>query len=103
MIERLLIALGGAVALGAFLFMVKLMHDMTGQMAAMTEQVARMAEQVAQMNGNVGAMGADVRGMRQGMERMSGIVQRGGQQLEQIEQLNPMEMMRGAMPGQQSR
>lgn len=103
MIDRRLVFLGGALALGAFLLMVKLMHDMTAQMAVMTEQVGRMAEQVAQMNGNVGAMGADVHGMRQSMERMSGIVQRGGQQLEQIEQLNPMEMMRGVIPGQQSR
>jgi uncharacterized protein YoxC len=103
MIDRLLIALGGAVALGAFLFMVQLMREMTTQMAVMTEQVSRMAEQMTQMNANVGEMGADVRGMRQSMERMSGIVQRGGQQLEQIEQLNPLEMMRGVMPGQPSR
>lgn len=103
MIERLLMALGGAVALGAFLFMVALMHDMTVQMTAMTGQVTHMAEQVAQMNANVGAMGADVRGMRESMERMSGIVQRGGQQLEKIEQLSPLEMMRGVMPGQPSR
>ena len=103
MINRLLGALGGTIALGAFVFMVKLMHDMTGQMAMMAGQVARMAEQVAQMNGAVGAMGADMRGMRQSMERMSGIVQRGGQQLEQIEQLNPMEVMRGVIPGQPSR
>ena len=103
MIDRRLVYLGGALALGAFLLMVKFMHDMTAQMAVMTEQVGRMAEQVAQMNGNVGAMGADVRGMRQSMERMSGIVQRGGQQLEQIEQLSPLEMMRGVMPGQPSR
>ena len=103
MIERLLIGLGGALALAGFLFMVKLMSDMTGQMVAMTDQVGRMAEQVAQMNASVQAMGADVRGMRQSMERMSGIVQKGGQQLEQLEQLNPMEVMRGVMPGQQSR
>jgi len=103
MINRLLFALGGVVALAAFLFMVKLMHDMTVQMAAMTDQVGHMAEQVTQMNANVQAMGTDVRGMRQSMERMAGIVQRGGQQLEQIEQLTPLEMMRGVMPGQQSR
>ena len=103
MTVRLLMALGGAVALGAFLFMVVLMRDMTAQMTAMTGQVTRMAEQVTQMNANVGAMGADVRGMRESMERMSGIVQKGGQQLEQLEQLNPMEVMRGVMPGQQSR
>jgi methyl-accepting chemotaxis protein len=103
MFERLLVALGGAVALAAFLLMVKLMHDMTVQMTVMTEQVARMAEQVVQLNAHVQAMGTDVHGMRQGMERMAGIVQRGGQQLEQIEQLSPLEMMRGVMPGQQSR
>jgi hypothetical protein len=96
MTVRLLMALGGAVALGAFLFMVVLMRDMTAQMTAMTEQVT-------QMNANVGAMGADVRGMRESMERMSGIVQRGGQQLEKIEQLSPLEMMRGVMPGQPAR
>lgn len=103
MITRLLMALGGVVALGAFVFMVALMRDMTAQMTAMTGQVTRMAEQVAQMNANVGAMGADVRGMRESMERMSGIVQRGGEQLQQIEQLSPLEMMRGVMPGQPSR
>jgi len=55
------------------------------------------------MNANVAGMGTDMHGMRQSMERMSGIVQRGGQQLEQIEQLSPLEMMRGVIPGQQSR
>jgi uncharacterized protein YoxC len=103
MINRLLVALAGAVALGAFVFMVKLMHDMTAQIAVMTEHVGRMAEQVTQMNVNVAGMGTEVHGMRQSMERMSGIVQRGGQQLEQIEQLSPLEMMRGVIPGQQSR
>ena len=103
MINRLLVALAGAVALGAFVFMVKLMHDMTAQIAVMAEHVGRMAEQVTQMNANVAGMGTEVHGMRQSMERMSGIVQRGGQQLEQIEQLNPMEVMRGVIPGQPSR
>jgi len=103
MIDRLLVALAGAVALGAFVFMVKLMHDMTAQIAVMAEHVGRMAEQVTQMNANVAGMGTEVHGMRQSMERMSGIVQRGGQQLEQIEQLSPLEMMRGVVPGKQSR
>ena len=103
MISRLLTALGGVLALGAFLLMVKLMHDMTAQIAVMTDQVGRMADQVTQMSTHVQAMGVDVRGMRQSMERMSGIVQKGGQQLEQLEQLNPVEIMRGVMPGQQSR
>jgi hypothetical protein len=100
MIDRLLMALGGTVALGAFLFMVALMHDMTAQMTAMTGQVTRMADQVTAMNANIQTMGLDVRGMREGMDRMAGVVQRGSQQLEQI---NPMEMMRGIVPGQQSR
>jgi hypothetical protein len=95
-----LLALVGAVALGAFLFLVKLMNDMTGQMTAMTGQVTRLADQIVVMNANVQAMGLDVRGMRESMDRMSGVVQRGSQQLEQI---NPMEMMRGIVPGQQSR
>jgi methyl-accepting chemotaxis protein len=103
MMNRLLTAIGGAVALGAFLLMVKLMHDMTAQMTVMTEQVARIAEDVTQMSASVQGMGTDMHGMRQSMERMSGIVQRGGQQLEQIEQLSPLEMMRGVIPGQQSR
>lgn len=100
MFKKLLLSIVGAVALGAFVFLVKLMHDMTVQMTAMTEQVTRMAEQVTIMNNNIQTMGLDVRGMRQGMERMTGVVQRGSQQLEQ---LNPMEIMRGVVPGQQSR
>jgi len=100
MFRKLLLALVGAVALGAFVFLVKLMHDMTVQMTVMTEQVTRMADQVTAMNANIQTMGLDVRGMREGMDRMAGVVQRGSQQLEQI---NPMEMMRGIVPGQQSR
>jgi hypothetical protein len=100
MFRKLLLALFGAVALGAFVFLVKLMHDMTVQMTVMTGQVTRMADQMTVMNANIQAMGQDVRGMREGMDRMAGVVQRGSQQ---IEQLNPMEMMRGVVPGQQSR
>lgn len=100
MFRKLLLALVGTVALGAFLFLVKLMHDMTVQMTVMTEQVTRIADQVAVMNENIQTMGLDVRGMREGMDRMAGVVHRGSQQLEQ---LNPMEMMRGIVPGQQSR
>ena len=100
MFRKLLLALVGAVALGAFVLLVKLMHDMTGQMTVMTGQVTRMADQITVMNANIQTMGLDVRGMREGMDRMAGVVQRGSQQLEQ---LNPMEMMRGVVPGQQSR
>ena len=100
MIRKLLLPLVGTVALGAFVFLVKLMHDMTVQMTAMTGQVTRMADQVTAMNAGIQVMGQDVRGMREGMDRMAGVVHRGSQQ---IAQLNPMEMMRGIVPGQQSR
>jgi len=80
-------ALGGA----AFLFMVKLMHDMTGHVGRMTDQVTLMAGQMQMLT-------ADVHGMHDGMNRMTGVVQRGSQQ---IEQFNPMEMMKHMAPGQQ--
>lgn len=100
MFKKLLLSLVGVFVLGAFVLLVKLMHDMALQMAVMTQQVTRMADQVTVMNGNMQAMGLDVRGMREGMDRMAGVVQRGSQQLEQF---SPMEMMRGVVPGQQSR
>lgn len=73
----------------AFLFLVKLMYDMSVQMA-------RMTEQVTVMTGQMGKLVEDVHGMREGVDRMSGVIQRGGQQLQQ---LNPMEMMQGVTPG----
>ncbi|MCU0972183.1 MAG: hypothetical protein MUF57_10545 [Gammaproteobacteria bacterium] len=79
-----------ALAGAAFLYMVKLMHDMTGH-------VGRMSDQVEVMTGHVGRMRADVRGMHESMNRMTGVVQRGSQQ---IEQFNPMEMMKQIAPAQ---
>jgi hypothetical protein len=99
----LLIVLGG----GAFLFMVKLMHDMTGHMARMTEQVAVMSADMGELRAQMGTMveqvtgiresvrymlpmAADLQGMRENVAAMAGVIHKGG---EQIERLNPMQMM----------
>ena len=107
----ILVLLGGA----AFLGMVKLMYDMTGHMARMTDQVAVMSSDVGLMRKHMGTLveqvsgiqtsvahmptlAEDVRGLRESVGSMAGIIQRSG---EQIEQLNPMEMMQQMMaPGQ---
>lgn len=85
--------LAAALAGFAFLFLVKLMFDMSVQMT-------RMTEQITQMSGYMQQMSADVHGMREGVERMSGVLQQGSQQ---IQQLNPMEMIQGVVPGQSRR
>lgn len=108
----LMAILGG----GAFLFMVKLMYDMTGHMARMTDQVTVMStdmglmrsymetlvEQVAGIETSVRNMeplAADVHGIRENVGKMTGIIHKGG---EQMERLNPMQMMEQMMsPGQQ--
>jgi len=104
--------LGGA----AFLFMVKLMHDMTGHMARMTEQVTTMSSDMGQMRSQMGTLveqvtgiresvrymlplAADVQGMRENVAAMAGIIHKGG---EQIERLNPMQMMEQMIPPGQS-
>ena len=103
----LMAVLGG----GAFLFMVKLMYDMTGHMARMTDEVAIMSTDVGRMRSNmetlvervagietsVGYMrglAEDVHGMRENVGAMAGVLHKGG---EQIERLNPMQMMEQMM------
>jgi hypothetical protein len=100
-------ALGGV----AFLFMVKLMYDMTGHMGKMTDQVAlmsadlgRMRSQMETLVGQVGGiqqgvrymapLAADVQGLRESVGSMAGVVHKGS---EQIERLNPMQMMEQMM------
>ena len=83
----------GILGAAAFLFLVKLMHDMTVQMTLMTEQVTIMT-------GQVGTMASNVHGIRTSVEGMAGVLQQSSQQLQQI---NPMEMMQGVMPGHQRR
>ena len=83
----------GILGVAGFLFLVKLMYDMTVQMTRMTEQVTIMTEHVQTLT-------AYVHGIRTSVDNMSGILQQSSQQ---IQQLNPMEMMQGIVPGQQRR
>jgi hypothetical protein len=112
--QRFLIPLAALIGGAAFLFMVKLMYDMTGHMARMTDQVSLMSADLGRMRGqmetlvsqvggierSVGSMGplaADVRGIRENVGAMAGVVQNTG---EQIERINPMDMMQQIVPGQ---
>jgi len=104
---------GGA----AFLGMVKLMYDMTGHMARMTDQVAIMSadmgrmraqmetlvEEVSGIQGSVRHMAPlaeDVHGLRESVGTMAGVIHRGS---EQIEKVNPMEIMKQFVTPQQRR
>jgi hypothetical protein len=83
---------------------------MTDQVAVMTAEVGRMSthmgtlvEQVAGIQHSVQHMAAlaeDVHGLRESVGAMAGIVRRGG---EQIEQLNPAQMLQQMMDPQQRR
>lgn len=101
---------------GGFLYMVKLMHDMTGHvgqmaadmslmsanlskmqqdMATLTQEVREMLQQVATLPG----MAADMQQMRVAIGRMSGIFGGG----ESMRQINPLELMQQLMPGGERR
>lgn len=69
----------------AFLFLIKLMYDMSVQMTRMTDQVTTMNE-------HMNDMVLEVRGMRTSVDKMSFAFQKGGQQMQQM---NPMNMMPG--------
>jgi hypothetical protein len=109
----ILVILGG----GAFLGMVKLMYDMSGHMARMTDQVAIMSTDMGRMRDQMGTlvqhvagiqasvehmvpMAEDVKGLRESVGSMAGVIHRSG---EQIERLNPMEMMQQMMNPNQRR
>lgn len=113
--QRAILYLGAAVGGAAFLFMVKLMYDMTVHMAHMTEQVAIMSEDMAKLRAQMGTMteqvtgiresvrsmlplAADVQGIRESVAAMAGVLHKGG---EQIERLNPMQMMEQMIPSGQ--
>ncbi|MCG6860367.1 MAG: hypothetical protein LJE70_03655 [Chromatiaceae bacterium] len=104
---------GGA----AFLGMLKLMSDMTGHMARMTEQVgvmsvdmgkmrAQMETLVEQVSGietsvrHMGPMAENVKGLQESVASMAGVIHRGG---EQIEKINPVEMLQQVFPPVQRR
>jgi hypothetical protein len=109
----LVIMMAALLASGGFLYMVKLMHDMTGHMGDMSSQVHSMAEDMRAMRVDMGslardvsdmtkqvrtlpAMAVDLGRMREGMEQLSGMVGRGG---EQLEQMNPMGVIQQMIPG----
>jgi hypothetical protein len=110
--QKVIILILALVGGAAFLGMLKLMNDMTGHMARMTDQVAvmssdmgRMREQMETLVGHVSGIQAsvehmsplaeDVHALRESVGAMSGVIHRSG---EQIERLNPMEMMQQLMP-----
>ena len=101
----------------AFLYMVKLMHDMTlavgqmaGEMSAMSANMAKMqtdmaslARDVGDMREKVGAlpgMAADMQQMRASMARVTGLFGGCGEPLRQV---NPVEIMQQMMPGTERR
>ena len=105
--------IGGA----AFLYMVKLMHDMTlavgqmaGEMSAMSANMAKMqtdmaslARDVGDMREKVGAlpgMAADMQQMRVSLTRVTGLFGGSG---EPLRQMNPMEMLQQMMPSPERR
>jgi hypothetical protein len=109
--NRLVIYLMAIIGGAAFLFMVKLMYDMTIHMSRMTDQVTVMSADLGRMRGHMGTLTADVSGigasvkdlaaevseMRAGVDTMAGVVRTTG---EQMESLNPLEMMQQMMqPG----
>ena len=73
------------IAMIAFLFLIKLMYDMSVQMT-------RMTDQVSMMNGHMNNMVEEVRAMRTSVDQMSFAFQKGGQQMQQM---NPMNIMPG--------
>ncbi|HSO82122.1 hypothetical protein [Thiocapsa sp.] len=96
----------------AFLYMVKLMHDMSANVALMAGEMATMsadmglmrqdmsslARDVSAMSGQVATLPAiaeDMGRMRVGMERLSGIVGGG----DQIPAVNPMGVIQQMIPG----
>ena len=101
---------------GGFLFMVKLIHDMTGHvgrmaadmslmsanlskmqadMATLTQEVSDIRQQVATLP----AMAADMQQMRISIGRVSGLFGGG----ESMRQMNPLDLMQQMMPGGERR
>jgi hypothetical protein len=115
-LPRLAILAGAMIAGFAFLYMVKLMHDisinvglMAGEMASMSADMGRMrmdmaslAQDVSEMGRQVGSLPAiaeDMGRMRIGMERLSGIVGGG----DQMPAVNPMGVIQQMIPGAERR
>ena len=87
--SKSLMTLAAILGMAAFLFLIKLMYDMTLEMNRMTDQVTQMA-------GHMQTLVTDVHEMRGSVDRMAMVLQQGGQQMQQM---NPAGMMQGIMPG----
>ena len=102
------VLVGGA----AFLYMVKLMHDMTFHISQMTTEISAMSANMGKMQTDMASlardvgdmrqqvaslpgMAADMQQMRQSMGRMSGLFGGG----ETLRQANPIEIMQQLVPG----
>jgi len=115
--KKIAVSVAVLLGAGAFLWMVKLMDDMTGHMARMTDQVAAMSTDMGRMQaqmeilvgavsgieksvGSMAPLAEDVHGLRESVDSMAGVIHRSG---EQIERLNPMELMQQMVPPRQTR
>ena len=102
------VLVGGA----AFLYMVKLMHDMTFHISQMTTEISAMSANMGKMQTDMASlardvgdmrlqvaslpgMAADMQQMRLAMGRMSGLFGGG----ETLRQANPIEIMQQLVPG----
>lgn len=102
------VLIGGA----AFLYMVKLMHDMTSHISQMTTEISAMSNNMGKMQTDIASLARDVGDMRQQvaslpgmaadmqqmrvtMGRMSGLFGGG----ETLRQANPVEIMQQLVPG----
>ncbi len=83
------IVLAGA-ALVALVF-VKLMYDMSANMARMTDHVGAMSRDVAAMKLSMDTMSNNMAQMRESMQRMGGAVEQGG---KVFQQWDPTKMLR---------
>lgn len=92
-VGTLLLGIGGA-AFGAVLL--KLMYDINLNMVSMNEHIGALSRDVASMRVGVGEMARSVASMDQTMQGMGGAISQGS---EQFQRLNPMEMMKQAVPG----
>ena len=115
-LPRLAILAAALVAGVAFLYMVKLMHDMAASVALMAGEMSSMSADMGRMREDMSSLARDVSGMREqvatlpaiaddmgrmrvGMERLSGIVGGG----DQIPAVNPMGVIQQMIPGSDRR
>ncbi len=103
--QRQFITLAAIAASGGFALLLYLMYQMQLSMALMVGDIGRMsgdvrhmAAQLERMTDRMDQLNGDVKGMRQSVDNMAQVIARGGQQMEQI---SPMGLMQGVIPGNQ--